>query len=415
MSSDKLGAPQELRPDPPLAASPWPRTGKVAAIAVGLSIAGLAILVSLAWLVNAVFDPNNLATDGSTTILACLTLGVGLGGPLAWHGIRASRGKPTAHLVTVSPWLLLAFFVPTVIVGQIVITYELLPVLTFPPLHVTAAVLSPLAILAYVTRSLKSIEPSWREVVVNLSIGAFVSTGLALLAEILLFVFIFAVATLVLAVTPGGMVQIEAFLANSQDPLWLTDPANLQAALLFPPLLIGVALVFMILGPMLEEVVKLVGIVLLNYRQPDRAQIFLWAVAAGAGFGLMENLFNTTLALDTWAIVMTFRIGATAMHSLATGVVALGWYSFRNEGKLLKLAGAYVLGAVTHILWNTLALSLAAIGLLVGGLENEVALTLGGGTILLVLALFVLLFIAVLVSLHGVTRRVERASLAELA
>ncbi|HMR64475.1 MAG TPA: PrsW family glutamic-type intramembrane protease [Anaerolineae bacterium] len=413
---DSLRTGQEPQSDPPPATSPWPRAGKVAAVAVGLSMAGLAILFSLVWLVTAAFNSSEVAADGSVTILACLTLGVGLGGPLAWHGFRAIQGKPTTHLITVSPWLLLACFVPTVIVGQIVIAYDLLPALTFPPLHVIAASLPPLAILAYVARSLKSIDPGWREVVVNLSVGAFISTGLALLAEILLFVFIFAVVTLVMALTPDGLAQIEMFLRNTQDPLWLTDPANLQSAVLFPPLLVGLVLVFMILGPMLEEVVKLIGIVLLDYRQPTRAQTFLWAVAAGAGFGLMENLFNTTLALDTWAIVMIFRIGATAMHSLATGVVALGWYSFRREGKPLKLAGAYALGAVTHILWNTLALSLAGVGMLVGGLENEIALALGGGTVLLVLALFVLLFIAVLVSLHVVTRRVEKASAAaELA
>jgi hypothetical protein len=78
----------------------------------------------------------------------------------------------------------------------------------------------------------------------------------------------------------------------------------------------------------------------------------LWGIAAGAGFGALENLFNATGLLSAWAFGMFLRVGATTMHVANGALMGRGWYAARVEKKWGRLGIAYGASVLFHMLWN---------------------------------------------------------------
>lgn len=390
---------------------PLLRAAKALSAALGLFALFLGGLVTLLYLTTIVSPSGAVSISTITTTAAFSVLGLGLGGMLAWHSIRALKNQPTARFRLPSVWLLAAVFIVAAVVGQLLINFSLLPTLFFPPIHILATVIPPLVILAAVNRALAIIAPSWREMTIQLVSGAFLSTTLAFLSELLLAVIAFLVIAAVTALFPGGMGLIETLSRNLQDPLWLEDPDNLQQLLSFPPVSITLILVFVIGGPIIEEVVKLLGVVAMSYRHPSAARAFLWGVASGAGFALVENLFNTTVALDVWILIIVLRLGATAMHCLATGLAALGWQRLWVERRPLKFVGAFSLAVGFHILWNMVVVGMVGIGLFAANFQTELLLALSGGAILLLGILFLLLVAGLITTFVIVLRRLKQESL----
>ena len=73
-------------------------------------------------------------------------------------------------------------------------------------------------------------------------------------------------------------------------------------------------------------------------RRLTRLDGFLFGVAAGVGFAIVEGILNGTLALrmsGAWAGLMVFRGSAAAMHCLASGLVGLGWQAILVERRWL--------------------------------------------------------------------------------
>jgi RsiW-degrading membrane proteinase PrsW (M82 family) len=158
---------------------------------------------------------------------------------------------------------------------------------------------------------------------------------------------------------------------------------------------------------MIEELAKPLGVVLLSYRRPSAAQAFLWGLASGAGFALAENFFNTTLALDVWAMVIPLRIGATAMHCLCAALTSLGYQRFLTERRYWFLLGSYGLAVAIHSLWNATVIGIA--GLSVSALDNpNMAIpTLAGVVVVILLILLLALTFGAILGLIFLTRRLR--------
>ena len=100
-------------------------------------------------------------------------------------------------------------------------------------------------------------------------------------------------------------------------------------------------------------------------------------VISGAGFAVIESLFNTARLLDSsWIIVSSLRFGTTLMHVLASGLVGWGLASAWSQRKYLRLAGAYLAAVVLHGVWNGLAV-LFAISQITQGPSTEFLNTAG--------------------------------------
>ncbi|MBC8249599.1 MAG: PrsW family intramembrane metalloprotease [Anaerolineales bacterium] len=393
---------------------------KIAKVMVGIagfSIAFLGLLAGVLYLFPPFIRGGEIDLLRATMGASFIALGIGLGLPLAWQGFRSLRGLPSRLFRPRPAWLLVAVFIVAVILGQVVLTLDLLPALTFPPFYVLAAVLPPLFFLAFVGRRLAESHTRWRDVVLQLASGAFLATfgafGVEAAFGLLSMVGVFILA----ALTPGGDAWLQELAASLQDPRWLQSPENLYSSLLSPPVLIALGLLVLVIAPMIEELFKSLGVVMMSYRRPfgcaqgmaqgrpGKAQSFLWGLAGGAGFALAESLFNGAASLEGWAGAAILRVGATAMHCLGSGLMGLGWYYLFATRRPWRLLGTYAASVSLHSLWNV-----AASGMLVVSLSatspatDEVGLALGGLVIVALMGFLSLLALSTIFTIFYLTR-----------
>jgi hypothetical protein len=383
------------------------QVARIGVAAAGLFIAILGALTGLVVVLILLFSAEAVSVDGAIAGLGFIVVGVGLGGALAWQGSQAARRQASTLFRSWPLRVLLLLYIPVLVIGQLLIVSDFWPALIFPPIHILAAIIPPLAILAFVARTLQTAQPRWRDIIIQLSGGAFLATFIALAAEIVLGLTVLFISLLFTALTPDGFSLVEEFVANLQDPAWVENPANVQQLLLFPPVAITLVTAFVIIGPLVEEIVKPLGVVLLSYRRPSPAQAFLWGVTGGAGFALIENLFNTTLGLEAWILIMLLRVGATAMHCLTTGLTALGWQRLLAERRPWKLIGAYGLSVAIHGLWNAVVVGISGVAIFAVSSEMEITQALSGGIILILAVFFIILTLAIIIALVILTHRLR--------
>jgi hypothetical protein len=380
---------------------------KAAVAIIGLIIALLGGLAGLFFGLGLVFSPGSVPVDGAVTGVAVAVLGLSLGGALAWHAGNALRQRDSALFQPLPVWLLLLLYLPVIALGQSFIFFDLWPALTLPPFHLLAAAIPSFTVLAFAGRAFKPAHLRWREVVVQFSGGALLATFIALTAEIILGLVLLLILSVAWSLLANGSIRPMELLTQLQDSRWLENPDNLQQLILYPPIAITLVAIFVVIGPLVEELAKLLGVILMSYRHPSPAQVFLWGLAGGAGFALVENLFNTTLALEAWLFIMLLRVGATAMHCLATGLTALGWQRLLVERRPWKLLGLYIISIVIHALWNILVIGVSGVAIATTGSATDISLALGGSVILLFLVFFIILALSIIVALIALTYRLR--------
>ena len=372
---------------------------------VGLSIAFLGLLAGALYFIPSLIREGEIDLARATMGASFVALGIGLGLPLAWQGLNSLRGLPSRLFRPRPARMLVAVFVVAVIIGQVVLTLDLLPALAFPPFYILSAVLPPLFFVAFVGRRLAGSDTRWRDVVLQLASGAFLATFGAFGLEAAFGLLSMVVVVILAALMPGGDAWLQELSVYLQDPRWLQNPENLYSPLLSPPILIVLGLIVLVIAPMVEEMFKPLGVVLMGYRRPSKAQAFLWGLTGGAGFALAESLFNGAASLEGWAGVATLRVGATAMHCLGGGLMGLGWYYLFATRRPWRLLGAYAASVSLHSLWNV-----AASGMLVVSLSatspatDEIGLALGSLAILALMAFLSLLALSIIFTIFYLTK-----------
>jgi hypothetical protein len=107
--------------------------------------------------------------------------------------------------------------------------------------------------------------------------------------------------------------------------------------------------------PLIEELLKPIGVWLLAGRDLSPAAGFAAGALSGAGYALFESLALTSSGAE-WTTLVAARIGTGAVHILATGMTGWGLAIAWREGRYALLGLAY-LGAVSiHGLWNGITL-----------------------------------------------------------
>ena len=381
------------------------KIAKVMVVIVGFSIAFLGLLAGASYFIPSLIREGEIDLSRATTGASFAALGLGLGLPLAWQGFSSLRGRPSRPFRPRPTRLLVAVFVVVVILGQAVLALDFLPALTFPPFYILGAVLPPLFSLAFVGRRLAESDTRWRDVVLQLASGAFLATFGAFVLEAVFGLLSMVIVLVLAALMPGGAAWIQELSAYLQDPRWFQSPENFYGPLPSLPILIVLGLIVLVIAPMVEEMFKPLGVVMMRYRRPSKAQSFLWGLAGGAGFALAESLFSGAASLEGWAGGATLRVGATAMHCLGGGLMGLGWYYLLATRRLWRLLGAYAASVSLHSLWNV-----AASGMLVVSLSatspatDEVGLALGGLVVLGLMAFLSLLTLSAIFIIFYLTR-----------
>ena len=368
-------------------------------------VAGCLLLVSSAGILLAFWLPGAEA-DPTPILLA----GVGLAG-LAFFGallsasLNAWRGKPSPTVYSRRSWLVLLGGWVLMGAGAFVLPAPLHSAVWFAPFHL-AMITFPALLLFSLVMLVAGPEaaPTRRQTLISLGGGVFFM-GLVLLLELLGLLFSSFFVTLLAALTPAGQTEVERLSAILQRWAQLA-PATISQetllSLLASPVILGIlALMLAVFAPIIEEISKTVFIALLGYwKRPDLLTYFLWGVASGLGFAIIEGIFSGGLGLmnmNDWAMGVAARIPATAMHALASGLVGLGWGCFWQRRRRWVLPLAYLAAMSFHGLWN-----LNVVGIIAGAVPAVTTLSMPSFSLSTMVGFFCLGFLAFLILLTPV-------------
>ncbi len=322
-----------------------------------------------------------------TTIgLSIMALGLGVGGALAGVGSGALRGRLSRPFRPGMKWfwVCLVGLALALLVGQMIVSLDLLAPVTFPPFHVLATALPALSMLILVGQGVKHNAPAatQRQVIGQVALGAFGTTAMAFTFEAIVAVLGLLITGVVVALIPGGLLKLAELQAMLTDPAWLQDPQLLARWLLNPGVLFLVTLMLVIIVPLIEEAAKSIGVPLLALgtgRRPSAAQGWLWGIAVGTGFAITEGLFNGAASLPFWAGIALLRIGATAMQVVTAGITGLGWRRALASRGFLFLLGSYLTSVTLHGLWNGLTVMIVVSSLWIMAQPEDPIRIAGGG------------------------------------
>jgi hypothetical protein len=199
-----------------------------------------------------------------------------------------------------------------------------------------AAALPPLVPLALASRRLPG-ATTWRRAIFGLGVGGLLSTTLTLLLGGGV-----ALAAYALVLPLRGI--IAGVMASPDLERLFYSPALATA-------MVGSAVV----APIVEELTKPLGAILLGRRLRSPSEAFLVGMAGGVGFAVVENMLYESSGARLWAAIATLRGVGGVLHPLNAGLVALGWYgviSGVGPGRWGRLLGLYGLAVGIHALWN---------------------------------------------------------------
>lgn len=358
------------------------------------------VVSSLGYLLFATVGSNSEDRAAQMALLTPLWVGLMGGAWLVYHA-RNALAHRESHPLTLRPpsvwWAVLGVSVWLGLGALASATASM----AFPVLFLVAAAAPVIVVIATAVQRLAA-PISWRRASTAFLSGALVATPLAYLLEI--------IAMLAIAVAIGL-----AFL-----PAMVLDKAavSVMDAFLKHPA-VGFALTFLaavVVAPFVEEALKPVGLFILGrQRITGERQAFLVGALAGAGFAIVENMLYESGAARVggaaWLVVVALRGLVAALHPLATGLVAVGWYRSR-PGQRRPLWEGYLAAVGLHALWNFTVVSLTTLALVGAYLPRWRDTYLGLVTLLLVASVVALGLLLRLILRHLTQRLATQAPVA---
>ena len=118
-----------------------------------------------------------------------------------------------------------------------------------------------------------------------------------------------------------------------------------------------------IIAPLVEELLKPIGLLFLIKRLKTPYEGVLYGVACGMGFAIIENMLYELFILiwygpDAWTLNAFVRgIGSTVLHAVGPAAIgfAIAYSKQMNKPLKLNLLYAYIFGFVMHAAWNGFA------------------------------------------------------------
>jgi hypothetical protein len=329
-----------------------------------LILLGIAVLVAISSVI-AWFTQASVGLDLTQSLM--ITASLAFAGILvlpsafyAWKSLSSPESEPLVKLESgrfgILLTLLVLVIVPVAIwLGNWVSQNDQLAWFLLPVLNILVNGLSAYWIVYLGIRGLVPNSP--RRIWGVFASGLVLSPAIILILELLALVG-FGVLVIFWAVqNPGMSSQLQGLIFrlknSSADPqliLQILLPLLLKPGVLF----IGFSFISVIV-PIIEETFKPIGVWFVAGKNLAPAQGFAYGVLCGAGFGLFENLGNTSAGGETWALLVSTRITTLLLHCLTTGMVGWALASAWSEKRYLRLASTFAFAVVVHGLWNGMA------------------------------------------------------------
>jgi hypothetical protein len=298
--------------------------------------------------------------------------------------------KPSADsdsIFTIKVWQIgvflfaagIAIWLGSLILNNEPVNWLLLPLLTLP------AVFLPIVVLFGLGSRGISLGPRWRAWNV-LGISMTLVPFLTFVLEAMAIVFVFGLLILYISSQPALVAQVERLSQQiytvQKDPEALI---GLVAPLLLRPGMMAIALLFFsVLVPMIEELVKPLGVWLFGNHIDTPSQGFALGALCGAAFALLET-FGVSAQSEEWSTLLLTRLGTDILHVTTAALMGAAIVYAIRERRYLRLLGTYLLSISLHGLWNAFAIlftfsslaeSYAKLNLL-NGLATSFAVALG--------------------------------------
>jgi RsiW-degrading membrane proteinase PrsW (M82 family) len=283
--------------------------------------------------------------------------------PSALHAYRriksGIRGEPLIrkrrpNWVRISSLLLLTM--PFILfLGNAVSRNDDLALIFLPPLHVLAIALPVFWLVSLALRGLSTGSPqrAWGIFDVGLVLGP----GLILFLE-LAALFLMLVLSFFYILSQPELLEELTFLSQRLS-IVSDDPESILRILepyLTRPTVLILGLIFVaVIVPLIEELLKPIGVWFLSGKVLTPGEGFSAGVLSGAGFALFENLALSSGGSD-WALAVTTRAGTTVVHIFTAGIMGWALVLAWTRGRYLTLMITYIAAVFIHSLWNALAL-----------------------------------------------------------
>lgn len=316
------------------------------------------------------------------------------------QAIQQLTGKETRyaakyHLRTAI--ILMALWVPLLLLGQWIADQEVLPWLLLPPLGVCLIAIPIFFVIELSRRKLNHPEGGGWGVY---SLGVLFTQPFIIVVEL--------VAMLILGGLALAWVSTQPELLNELMNLaervmvMQTNPEAVQEMLLpylqRPGVVIATLLVGAGLIPLIEELFKTLALWVMVGRKPEESAGFVLGLYAGGTFALLESLtMAASAAGPDWSMVIAARLGTGILHTATGGMIGWGLASAWGKRKYLRLALLFLASVALHGVWNALGLSM---GLQVFMPDGINLLPQPVSTALLITLAVIMLGILILVNRH---------------
>ena len=232
--------------------------------------------------------------------------------------------------------------------------------LLLPPLNIIATGLPALWLVYIGTRGLIPGSPRRRWGV--FAGGLVLGPVIILILELILLIFMGILAILWVMLDPRTSNQLNGLIFRLQNAAPNIDAIlNILLPFLLNPGVLFILFAFIsVFVPMIEEALKPIGLWFLAGQKITPAQGFGFGVLSGAGFGLFENLGNTSNGGETWALLASSRISTLLLHCFTAGLVGWALASAWSQRRYLRLGIIYTIAVLVHGSWNGLAVLSAA-------------------------------------------------------
>ncbi len=344
-----------LRPSP----QPKPFTDWFSLLQFGLG----ALAISLVWLLAAagllgsLLDSLNPSLPGIPLMDSLVPLaGVSILGalllPSTWFAFRRLTGKPTSEF----RFPRTRFFMAILAIPALLELEQLALDAGYGGLVLVLHLLASLLVIGWIVwvaiRGLRpgSAQRAWGAVATGLT----ATPAIAFVLEAIVGIFLVALLSIYVGLNPTLSHALDSMrntITNSQ----IDSIQSLSPFLKDPVILLFAFAGLSIFVPMIEELLKPLGVYLLLGKNLTEAQGFALGALCGAGYGLVENL---TLNTDPQTLVLGTigRFGASAMHILTTALAGYALARAMHAKRFWPLAGTYALNVGLHGLWNGLVL-----------------------------------------------------------
>jgi hypothetical protein len=281
--------------------------------------------------------------------------------PSAGYALKRVMGRSSETQISFRGFLVPAIAITLVplalLAGNWISNREELAWLLLPPFHILAIGL-PILFLTYLAihgLSMGSPQRAWG----IFAAGSFLGPVLIFTAELVVLIAVFLIAIFWLSSQPGLMNTLMTQVESLQNGN--ISPEQVQQVILpyltRPAVIFAIGIFGAVIVPMIEELLKPVGVWLLIGTPLTPAGGFVAGILCGAGYALIESL-GLASSGEGWASLAVARMGTAGIHILTTGLsgwaLALAW----RKNQYLRLGGVYLFNVFFHGLWNALTLTI---------------------------------------------------------